>query len=238
MKERPILFSGSMVRAILEGRKTQTRRAIKNPPGQGDWIPAEMCATTSEGYQTSGHSGVWWCDGNGDDQDTVRCPYGIPGDRLWVRETWGFVNHDGYANCPSSLSWRADGRQRIVPVDDVMRLPKTQLPHCGYSLDDQPKWRSSIHMPRWASRITLEVTDIRVERLQEISEMDAFAEGIDDESEAYLAAEHYQAGGSSITGGCPSVFAFADLWDSINGTGSWEANPWVWAITFELATPQ
>ena len=220
MKERPILFSGPMVNAILEGRKTQTRRVIKNPPGRGDWIPAEMCATTSEGWQTSGHSGVWWCDGNGDDQDVVRCPFGKPGDRLWVRETWGFVNWDGWANTASTLRWRSNGRLcKLVGPEFVSGLPPSQRPRDG--------WRPSIHMPRWASRINLEITDIRVERLQDISEGDAIAEGIERPNSE-------QVQGVSLVKNSLSIDRFARIWDSINkDKHPWESNPWVWVVAFD-----
>jgi hypothetical protein len=173
MRERPILFSAPMVRALLAGTKTQTRRIVKGG------IPFD------------------------DDFEIVASPYGDPGDRLWVREShWWFKdepdNSCGYY--PPKLTredveYRADG-------DDGRKV-----------------WRPSIHMPRWASRITLEVTGVRVERLQDISEADARAEGV--EPNAFeRTADNY---GSVL---------YRRLWESINGPGSWDANPWVWVVEF------
>lgn len=217
MKERPILFSGPMVRAILEGRKTQTRRVVKLPPAPnhlGVWEPT-----------TFGGEGLYLnkrCTKPASIQeqvaiehtrtgDCVLCPYGVPGDRLWVRETWieGFPT--GQPNCWSCIRptdcadngkpfYRADGGD---PVDGPQR-----------------PWCRSIFMPRWASRITLEVTDVRVQRVQEISEEDANAEGMV---------------GSPLHGKFWYRENFAGLWDTINAKRGhpWASNPWVWAITFQ-----
>lgn len=177
MKERPILFSAPMVRALLDGRKTQTRRVVKPQP----------TATREEAIRTYGKGGTFILEAG---FFGVRCPYGQLGDRLWVRETWGA--------CAGSPVYRAD---------DNATCP------------DGGRWKPSIHMPRWASRITLEVTGVRVERLQDISEEDAIAEGVPEQR------------------GDP--WAFQCLWDSINGARercSWAANPWVWAITFSRRT--
>lgn len=170
MKERPILFSGPMVRAILEGRKTQTRRVVKPQPAHIAGIGTVLNIDTITGKA---------------------CPYGKPGDRLWVRETWDGVRLDGGG---ALVSYRADGDKPVT---------------------DDGRWHPSIHMPRWASRITLEVVSVRVERLQEISEEDAMAEGV-------ALAENYRG----------PVAHFASLWEQINGLGSWNANPWVWVVEF------
>ena len=182
-KERPIIFSGPMVRAILEGRKTQTRRVVKQ----------------------------------------VHCPYGKPGHRLWVREAWGLFNDLGFCDTslarlqtlpyPWQLAYRAD---HVDPV-------RGDGPH-------RPYWRPSIHMPRWASRITLEITGIRVERLQEISEVDARAEGIADE-----AADKVLQMAEAMNQREPSPYAsaFETLWQSIHGPDSWDVNPWVWVVEFQ-----
>lgn len=214
--EKPILFSGPMVRAILEGRKTQTRRAVKKPGCQcGTWIPEEMGATTEEGFQTVGHSGRWWCECCTSDQDAITCPYGTPGDRLWVRESWnyGFVDSDGEA-WPSGI-WRP--------------IPKEKLPgfYASYAADGEDgPWRPSIHMPRWMSRITLKITNVRVERLQDISESDAMAEGVD-------VSEYIECINPPYMEPCSSAKrAYSSLWESINGPGSWAQNPWVWCISF------
>lgn len=180
MKERPILFSAPMVRAILEGRKTQTRRVIKH-----DYIEIMYPEVIRE----------------------ISCPYGKPGDRLWVRETFRenfCLKHQEdmpLQKCTCGFSYRAD---------------------CG---DDGTTWRPSIHMPRKASRINLEITNVRVERLNEISGYDAYAEGAD-----MAQVERKPDGKYICTKG--TVDFFKDIWESINGEGSWEKNPWVWCIDF------
>jgi hypothetical protein len=198
-------FSGPMVRAIREDRKTQTRRLIKPQPdrklkaGEGDpgfW------------FVESYHSPAW------------KCPYGKPGDRLWVRETWkaflkaskhntgGFKAYDpSPSKVTSRLEFRADQNE-----EQARR--------------DLTKWRPSIFMPRWASRITLEVTGVRVERLQEISEADAKAEGIEELSHGF---RDYLKRDVQMD----AVSSYESLWESINGAGSWDANPWVWVIEFK-----
>ena len=201
MRERPILFSAPMVRALLAGTKTQTRRVVK-PQFAADAIPVEMPATDpAGGWVVPGHSGVWWCDAAANPDDVRRCPYGQPGDRLWVRETfsgpWCMEAQDGAAAAPPS-KWAESSR-------------------IWYWADGEPAYgdwtrpRPSIHMPRWASRITLEITSVR---LQDISEADAIAEGV------------YTDPAS------PAYDAYAQLWDEINGPGSWAANPWVWVLEF------
>lgn len=167
-KERPILFSGEMVRAILDGRKTQTRRIAKldlSPwlDGQADKIDeSEMVFQFSEGHSGFGLY-VSCADYPEEGSDFYKCPYGKPGDRLWVRETF-FVNHWDYCN----------GEK--LPIKPSIRLKNSLLKQSDYRADGLPnyegeeneiKWRPSIHMPRWASRITLEITNVRVERMQD-----------------------------------------------------------------------
>lgn len=182
MKERPILFSAPMVRALLAGTKTQTRRVIK--PRHLAFFNQDAAAMLS-------------------DWNERPLPYGKPGDRLWVRETW----HDASSSLHSCALYRADG------IDLHW-----------------DKWTPSIHMPRRASRITLEITSVRVERLQEISIEDAKAEGAwgPDDSIAQKVADYF---GTDIFSANPRK-AFQMLWESINGPDSWAANPWVWAIEF------
>jgi hypothetical protein len=190
MKERPILFSGPMVRAILDGSKTQTRRVAKHPLAQA--------AVRINSYKGQSEFDCILPDGTG---GIIQCPYGNPGDRLWVRETWAH-ERDG-TGCP----------------DDTGVLYRATDP--GW--DDEGtglRWRPSIYMPRWASRITLEITAVRVERLQSISEADARAEGVTPNAFEQT---------SDNWGGV----LYRRLWEQINGPGSWHANPWVWAITFQ-----
>jgi hypothetical protein len=192
VKERPILFSSPMVRAILERRKRQTRRVVKgfeikgpNPPDTYDFYKGEEWV------------GAVGLDGRGN--ATQLCPYGKPGDRLWVRET----------------CWTKEGFDYALYVAD------------GHEYVAEWKKRPSIFMPRWASRITLEVTGVRVERLAELSDKDAIADG-------GLVQHHNNGtwdGGGPAMGTSPRI-AFMRLWDSINGFGSFEQSPWVWVIEF------
>lgn len=182
MKERPIIFSTEMVRAILDGRKTQTRRVIKSQPNSNDYwqrakghlVPIEKVARY--------------------------CPYGQPSDRLWVRESFGFL-------IGGTISYRAN-------------CDSWHLKH-GYTI----KWKPSIHMPRWASRIYLEITEVRVERLKAITVIDLVDEGIEPQYEFDTNAYNEP----------PMFKAFIALWDSLNAKRgySFETNPWVWVISFK-----
>jgi hypothetical protein len=194
MKERPILFSAPMVRAILDGSKTQTRRALRVQPL--DVVPMN-------GDQ-AGREWVGLMTRDSEPKGTVfRCKFGQPGDRLWVRETWAFnPDHPGQH---SRAIYRAD-------------------PECKY---DAERWTPSIHMPRAASRILLEITSVRVERLQDISDYDAIAEGIGLNATAVGVPMTTPAGETM-----PRVM-YRDLWQGINGPGSWDANPWVWVVEFK-----
>jgi hypothetical protein len=187
MKERPILFSAPMVRAILEGRKTQTRRVAKQ---------------TANGHlkQLGGHR-RWH---PADPEARLASPYGQPGDRLWVREAWAYYGGDEYLYQQQNECVWYRAHDIGDPVPGV-------------------RWRPSIHMPRWASRITLEVTGVRVERLQDISEADAVAEGI----EAPPPADPVDM----------PVWRYRQLWGAINGPKSWQANPWVWVVEFKRVQP-
>ena len=211
MKERPILFSGPMVRAILEGRKTQTRRVIKPQPKSELFRVGhyhETCIdrhgneypSCDEMFGISSEDGEW----------STKCPYGVDGDRLWVRETW-FDNQASDDGCtdqsPARCVYRADGEFGEQFASDYLHA----------------KWTPSIHMPRWASRIDLEITGVRVERLNEISDADAMAEGCE-------GLKHVPSVGGMLD---PPRFEFQRLWESINGQGSWAANPWVWVVEFK-----
>lgn len=191
MKERPILFKDEMIRAILDGRKTQTRRLVKLPKNHvwGSFFDGQICPEndlSSLGYSV----------------DELRCPYGKPGDRIWVRETHAI-----------------DG--------SIVRY------HATDNVNELRRKRPSIHMPRWASRIMLEITGVRVERLRDISYQDAQAEGVQTETADpwfyHISTERnvYDFAADEPQG------SFRKLWESINGAGSWNANPWVWVIEFK-----
>lgn len=236
MKERPILFSGPMVRAILEGRKTQTRRPLKSQPTLACSLTDGILPPTPPGaaavcqHYVKGEWAFSWPDLQRLCL-VVKCPYGVPGDRLWVRETWGIGRLAGRLIDPC-LNYRADGA--LLPLvgncsPDTWSIVGSQHEVNGTDLlKVREGWIPAIHMPRWASRITLEITDVRVERVQEISEKDAEAEGVTLD----CPVGHIQSYQKS-----PYVYSFAQLWDSINakrGHG-WDTNPWVWALSFNKA---
>jgi hypothetical protein len=252
VKERGILFGAPMIRALLAGAKTQTRRILKPFPtaalpgpseaGPWDYLPSPnaKCAFLFKSWETKDKKG-------GVSIPIPRCPYGAAGDRLWVRETHAqFAVGDRTGTAPQAVAYRATcdadgGFEHVNNGDEIMRLKVT-------------KWTPGIHMPRWASRITLEVTEVRVDRLQDISEEDARAEGplfaIDQEQTVlfpHLTAERNsgcvacRGDGRGVPELChdslrgkgrPFACWYASVWDGINGDGSWEANPWVWAISF------
>jgi len=191
MTERPIIFSAPMVCAILAGQKTKTRRVVKPQP---------------ELAQLLTHSG-WsaWFDGHG---RPLHNPYGQPGDRLWVRETWAQNwNQLSDTRMDRSYVYRADGEGRAQ--DNGTDLP----------------WRPSIHMPRAASRLSLEITGVCVERLQDISDDDARQEGVAEWALGALSPQGQQE--------LSRQEGFELLWSSINGRDSWDANPWVWVVEFK-----
>jgi len=213
MKERPIPFSAPMVPPVLDGSKTQTRRVVK-PQFNDDAEPAEMGLTNDQGHQISGHSGLWWDDCAGNSDAAIRSPYGQTGDRLWVRETWrGIVNIAPPGHYEYAVA-------HYIPDREYCR----RVEYAASQAPDGEPWRPSIHMPRWASRILLEITGVRVERLQDISEADAIAEGV----------KPLQDAGAVFA---PAKSAYCDLWEAINGSGSWFTNPWVWVIEFKVIKP-
>lgn len=237
MRERPILFQAAMVRAILDGRKTQTRRALRRQ-FPADAVPVEIPATDpAGGWVVSGHSGVWWCDAAANIDEAQSCPYGVPGDRLWVRETffaWGrwetrFSAKKGRDEWHFIDMTLASGRSYAYDTDeDTPMLVKRRSTMV-------PLWwrRPAIFMPRAASRITLEITGVRVERLNDISEADARAEGcypID--TSLHGKVERSLLDLPLLDDQHPYRNGYALLWESINGDGSWDANPWVWVVEF------
>lgn len=232
MKERPILFSAPMVRALLAGTKTQTRRLVKLQPHEdrsrlevGHYNPT-VIDCHGDGQPGAEKFGAWTQDG---EQGWV-CPYGQPGDRLWVREGFRFPESldqlspaaigekslsVGYqaAWCPTQFE--ADGtRQTAQEWCDFVTPPMQNKPG---------RLRASIHMPRWASRIALQIAGIRVERLQDISIADAIAEGVVECAPRLRGLGHCMEW----------LYAYEDLWTSINGPGSWDANPLVWVVEFK-----
>lgn len=241
MADRPILFSAPMVRALLDGRKFQTRRVIKFA-GIGNVLEFEKVAKDPQGrpvYEMRDRMGKHYARPAA--PGLVDYHYSTPigfGDRLWVRETylpdppsddpsWG-------DNVCSYVEWSGCGSR----VSDVPR-PLRDSAFCIYRADpmwdDCPMvWRPSIHMPRWASHVTLTVTDVRVERLQDISEADAVAEGC---FKGKASGRVFANETSMHLGGDEWANArdwYADLWDQINGPGAWDANPWVAAYTFSV----
>ncbi|OQS36130.1 hypothetical protein B0T45_16700 [Chromobacterium haemolyticum] len=201
MKEKPIPFHGDMIRALLAGTKTQTRRIIKPQPDATEERLRELGAWI-DGFTLSQQVDGAWQHGFID----AKCPYGQPGDRLWVRET--------YTDAGCRLTYRAD-------EDDGA--------HCVVE-----KWIPLIHMPRAACRLVLEITEVRVERLQDISNEDCIAEGINRIAhgrEGYF--YHHQRTEPDRHNWCHPDDAYKELWESLYGAGSWDANPWVWVIEFK-----
>lgn len=241
MAERPILFSGPMVRAILAGAKTQTRRVVKpQPPADCTYaINGAQSAAVCAAVLPSGEP-VFVPPTPRSKNHLLPCPYGAPDDDLWVRETWAshgpqLVAYQADGECGAWIGDGAGGRFWLFHgwVMEAERRETHELRGRRWGLAARGgRWRPSIHMPRWASRITLRVTSVRVERLHAISEDDARAEGIVDTPDrvgAHLgvygrAPSHRTARG-----------AFAALWSEINGDASWDANPWVWVVGFERA---
>lgn len=207
MKERPILFSAPMVRAILCDRKTQTRRVVKPQPTHR---LIEGVAHITAGMNPADDGQLWYdanCIHTGRE---VRCPYGRVGDRLWVRETWRITSNPDAPYSGLRIEYRAQGERY---------LEFSEYEACDKYVREAARWRPSIHMPRWASRLTLEITGVRVQKVQDISEDDAKAEGVP--SLLPVADVRYRD-------------AFRSLWDSINGKKfPWSSNPWVWVIEFK-----
>ncbi|RQM44476.1 hypothetical protein EHZ19_28315 [Paraburkholderia bannensis] len=225
MKERPILFNGPMVRAILDGSKTQTRRIVKDqPPVDCGFVATAVFNPTvidRKGLEQPGpeifgaysEDGSWGC----------KCPHGAPGERLWLRESFRFTS-DFDADSPARVGERclaAGYKTAWAPIQYDADGSKRDWGWVGTPLSTAQgvtagRTRASMHMPRWASRITLEVTGVRVERLQQINEADAEAEG-------FGTGPYYTPRGN-----------FSNLWECIAKPGShWDANPWVWVVEFK-----
>lgn len=212
MTDRPILFSAPMIRAILDGRKTVTRRLVTGH----DVIEERDDGTPWPYYTTWGH---------GDDGSPwMACPYGVPGDRLWVKETFAErVDIDG-----------KDPAQRSRAKHYLMFKADGEDPRDPDNFHTWGRWRSPRYMPRWASRLTLDVVSVRVERLHEITEEDARAEGVRElPLQEGKAGAWWTADPSASLAAPDPVLAFRKLWDSLNAKRApWDSNPWVWRIEF------
>ena len=253
MNERPILMCAEMVRATLEDRKTNTRRVMMPQPEHLQHYVFRGKVL----YEGEHRMWCWkdlvldniWDFPNGDDRKELAgaCPYGAPGDQLWVKESWGI---GGARLVDPCLNYQADGAQRpVIRMNGEWRIGGHRPTNTDL-LAPGDGWRNAMFMPRWASRITLEISEVRVQRLQEISGKDSDAEGCrvlcDPEGHPFLCISDKLR---------PHVFSpkkwedwneddylrfeFARLWDSINAKRgfSWEANPWAWAITFKRVQP-
>lgn len=257
-KDRPALFKTEMVRATFADWKTQTRRLFKLPSGFA-WY--DELGGESKGWFTDEKCPEGWWHvselGNG-----PACPYGVPGDRLWVREGWRFYGRERNGMVEGGVEYRTGEskgfrefprpREVVATFEDAWR---------GGSVN---KWKPSIHMPRWASRLTLEIKETRVERLQDISEADAKAEGLEVRmGDGTGPGAGFKWNGPGYWGGARGKFgktyhvrfpwkpqcscrvgeataatcAFRELWESINGPEAWKANPWVWVVSFRRLSP-
>lgn len=232
MKERPIIFGAESVRAILAGTKTQTRRVMKpshvhavRKPSDGD------LADVGRFEHAEGRLRAYLAAWPGVSIGEARCPYGAPGDRLWVREAW-------WPDAPCDDTWDSTSfygckGASLDLIPERYRKPEHVLYRATWT-GTAGNWRSPIFMPRWASRITLEVTQVRVQRLQEITEEDARAEGLS------WVAPSYGVPGLAASWLPRARDAFAVAWDSINakrGFG-WDKNPWVWVVNFRRDCPE
>lgn len=238
MKELPILFSTPMVQAILEGRKTQTRRIIKNQPpkefNRHCWFHAPIYGFTPDPEPS-------------DNWHKIKCRYGHKGDILWVRETWGVGSRpDPFLGNVDGIEFKSDGKY----IDEIESLPLHFYDDFDYGNYDKSGWRPSIHMPKSISRIWLQVTDIKVERLQDISDEDAIAEGVKSAGceDQFLCPSklcinecvdkdswwNYMAPDGEDFPCFTAKESFESLWRSINGPDSLQANPWVWVISFNV----
>lgn len=237
MRERPIIFNSDMVRAVLDGRKTQTRRIIQSPAKNMQASGHKVIEYREPGdkwygehvFSMRNQSGTW-CDYT-KEQFLAKCPFGAVGDRLWVRETWSVVSH-AFDDDGLMIDYVPDR-----PAKAVHEKPFGRGYYSGHAIyaadggftwgdddgcvDGRSCWKPSIHMPRWASRITLEITGVRVERLTALSDDDARNEGCPARLPHNPEDEHQ------------ARTWFRGLWSEIYGEESWQANPWVWIVEFK-----
>lgn len=245
MKQRPILFSAPMVKALLAGKKTQTRRVVKP-----SIVPhLEWQGGSSDDNSEFDFLGLMydkWRDDNGKEMPAewlaycneypeegvipIGQGYGAVGDQLWVREAFSCIgNEDGFHVDASGNICELERAQRIYKASAVQKPDNYGLWTSPEGFDFDGRWTPSIFMPRWASRITLEITAIRIERLNEISESDAIAEGVP--THIYKEKMGY---GTYFRPTKTAKDSFKQLWESINGADSWAENPWVWVVEFKV----
>lgn len=258
MKERPILFNTEMVQAILEGRKTQTRRILKNQP---IWLDSDN-PMVSSGWAYKDQKGKFSLESYPDHLSFAQaflehaiCQFGDVGDQLWVRETWAPVNSYG----APAIAYKANSDMRELMEDESFldedgafnyEDPRSKKYLFSCWADDlfsgvEGNWKPSIHMPRWVCRLVLEITNIRVERLNNISEADAIAEGVEPVSVpdyvpvdgGYTKADRAMWKGYKNNERAyrdTAKDSFMSLWQSVYGADSWTANPWVWVVEFKV----
>jgi hypothetical protein len=269
MNARPILFSAPMILALLDGRKTQTRRIVKPQPsayaggihpahaGRANLKPTPYFDSYRNAPRTEANPGrisqrwCWWTEDDRQGPDWIKCPYGVPGDVLWARESglegkrpsdFRIFAHDA---APGRYWVNSDAGRYGASYGSA--ITRESMIRTG-----SWKVRPSIHMPRWASRLTLQITDVRVEKLQDISEGDAEAEGVEPpatERENHDWSICPECGGTGLHGALGANLGYMEvdcadcdthkkryqhLWNKINGDGSWDANPFVWALTFTV----
>ncbi|HFZ1094875.1 TPA: hypothetical protein ACIJTY_000356 [Klebsiella oxytoca] len=229
MTERGMIFNGEMVRAILNGRKTQTRRIV-NWHGLNEGLNLKFSGLKAREYPNgwviesdNRSSSEWRCK-------PTLCPFGSVGDRIWVRETFSCIgNEDGHpVDAKGNLCSREEA-QRIYRASAIQKPNNYGLWSSPDGFDFEGAWTPSIHMPRWASRILLEITNVRVERLNSIHDVDAMREGIQN----LTTCSHADFGIPGVVNAQHPVRAFQLLWESIYGADNWKANPWVWVIEFK-----
>lgn len=236
VKERPLAFTQESVAAILAGSKTQTRR-LARPPARANFLPDDVWKNDPD------EPGSAYLD-DSSGRLRITCPYGVPGDRLWVRETYRAVEDPGAPDEEVRRRlWDEEERETThISVDYKLDNPHRIMDKLG-----RPEWKSGRYMPRWASRIDLEVTGVRVERVQEITEADATAEGVRHyfglldgrafDNHMKLAARFAKLHDPQATT-VTAVDYYAAVWERLHGAGAWKRNDWIWVVDFKFLTAE